>query len=96
MSVTPDSVQELLNSADYGDRLKGIIQLRQLDSKVAFKMIKPLIEDENTRVRYAAVSLMDTIGHHNLSESLELLKNRLFQDSEFDVKSAAADAIGGL
>lgn len=96
MSVTPDSVQQLLNSEDFGDRLKGIIQLRQLDSSLAFKMVKPLVKDENTRVRYAAVSFLDSVGHHNISECLELLKDRLFQDSEIDVKSAAADAIGGL
>lgn len=96
MSITPESVQQLLNSEDYGDRIRGINQLRQLDSEVAFEMIKPLVNDNNARIRYAAVSQLDTLGKHDLETSLELLRDRLYNDPEIDVKAAAADAIGGL
>jgi HEAT repeat protein len=96
MSITPESVQQLLNSADYGDRLKGINQLRQLEPKLAWEMIQPLLADNNARIRYAAVSQLDPLGKQDLDKALELLRDRLFHDTEYDVKAAAADAIGGL
>lgn len=96
MSVTPESVQELLNSEDYGDRIKGVNQLRQLDPKRAFEMIKPIVTDKNTRVRYAAVSQLDTLGTQDLDAALNLLRDRLWNDPEVDVQAAAADALGGL
>jgi len=96
MSVTPESVKTLLDSDNFGDRIKGINQLRQLEVKTAFEMVLPVISDPNTRVRYAAVSQLDTLGVENKQESLEILRDRLFNDPEPDVKAAAADAIGGL
>lgn len=96
MTITPESVQQLLNSENTGDRFQGINQLRQLETKIAFEMIQPLLQDKNARVRYAAVSQFDTLGTEDLALSLELLRDRLWNDSEADVKAAAADAIGGL
>lgn len=96
MSVTPESVQQLLNSEDIGDRIRGLNQLRQLDKAVAFKMVQPVITDRNTRVRYSAVSQLDTLGQQDLQTSLQLLRDRLLNDPEPDVKAAAADAIGAL
>lgn len=96
MAINPDSVKQLLDSEDFGDRIRGINQLRQLDPQVAFELVKPLVKDPNTRVRYAAVSQFDTIGHENLAESLAILKDVLYNDPEADVQAAAADAIGGL
>jgi HEAT repeat protein len=95
MTVTPESVQTLLASADLGDRLRGVNQLRELDPAVAFGMVTGPIADGNTRVRYAAVSMMDTVGHVDPARSLEILRGSL-QDPEYDVQAAAADAIGGL
>lgn len=94
--MTPDSVQQLLNSDDYGDRLSGVNQLRQLDPAIAFEMIQPLIVDSHARVRYSAVSQMDTLGSQDLQVSLELLRDRLRTDKELDVRAAAADAIAAL
>lgn len=94
--MTPDSVQQLLDSEDYGDRLSGVNQLRQLDPTMAFKMIQPLVVDSHARVRYSAVSQMDTLGGQDLQRSLELLRDRLQKDSELDVRAAAADAIAAL
>ena len=96
MSVTPESVKQLLNSEDYGDRISGVNQLRQLDKAAAFELVQPIIKDNNTRVRYAAVSQMDSLGDLDLKLSLELLRDRLYNDPEADVQAAAADAIGAL
>ena len=96
MDITPESVTDLLNSEDFGERIRGLNQLRQIDPETAFKMIQPLITDNNTRVRYAAVSQLDTLGLNDKATSLELLRDRLFNDPEPDVQAAAADAIGGL
>ncbi|MDJ0688691.1 MAG: HEAT repeat domain-containing protein [Xenococcaceae cyanobacterium MO_188.B32] len=96
MSITPESVQQLLKSEDFGDRIKGLNHLRTMDPGVAFELIKPMVKDKNTRVRYAAVSQFDTLGHQDLVASLEILRDRLYNDPEPDVQAAAADAIGGL
>jgi HEAT repeat protein len=96
MSITPESVQILLNSDDFGDRIRGINQLRHLDLNIAFALLKPLLTDNNVRVRYAAVSQLDTIGQADLNESLALLRDRLYNEPEIDVQAAAADALGGL
>lgn len=96
MSITPESVQELLNSEDFGERIRGLNQLRQIDPKTAFDLVQPMITDKNTRVRYAAVSQLDTLGVTDKVTALELLRDRLFNDPEADVQAAAADAIGGL
>ncbi|MEL6501157.1 MAG: HEAT repeat domain-containing protein [Cyanobacteria bacterium J06623_1] len=96
MSITPESITDLLNSEDFGERIRGLNQLRQIDLKTAFEMVQPLITDENTRVRYAAVSQLDTLGVNDKDAALKLLRDRLFNDPEPDVQAAAADAIGGL
>lgn len=96
MSYSSESVQQLLNSEDYGDRIKGINQLRQLDPPTAFKLIQPLVTDVNARIRYAAISQLDPLGNEDLNTTLAILRDRLFNDSESDVRAAAADAIGGL
>jgi HEAT repeat protein len=95
MTVTPESVHALLSADSLGDRLRGVNQLREIEKSIAFDLVQTPIQDKNTRVRYAAVSLMDTIGDVDLAKSLEVLRNCL-QDPEYDVKSAAADALGGL
>jgi HEAT repeat protein len=96
MSITPESVQELLNSDDFGNRLSGVNQLRQLDPAVAFELIQPVVGDRNVRVRYAAVSQLSTLGQQNLPLALEILRRCLLEDPEADVQSAAADSIGAL
>jgi HEAT repeat protein len=92
MSVTPESVQELLNSEDFGQRLSGVNQLRQLDPA----MIQPVVMDRNVRVRYAAVSQLSTLGHQNLTLAQEILLRSLLEDPEMDVQAAAADSISAL
>ncbi|MBC6478597.1 MAG: HEAT repeat domain-containing protein [Hormoscilla sp. GM7CHS1pb] len=96
MTITPESVAKLLSSEDYGDRLKGLNQLRQVEEAIAFEMIQPLIVDNNVRIRYAAASQMAILGQQDLQKSLQILRDRLFNDPETDVKAAAADALGAL
>jgi HEAT repeat protein len=96
MSITPESVSELLRSENFGDRIRGLNQLRQLEPEIAFELIEPMATDNNTRVRYAAISQFDTLGNANLPKALEILRDRLVNDPEPDVQAAAADAIGGL
>lgn len=96
MSVNPESVKELLSSENFGDRVRGVNQLRQLEPAIAFELVQPLVTDSNTRVRYGAVSQMDTLGHQDLQTALAILRDRLFNDEEPDVQAAAADALGAL
>jgi HEAT repeat protein len=96
MSITPESVQELLSSEDFGQRLSGVNQLRQLEPAIAFKLIQTAANDKSVRVRYAAVSQISTLGQQDPQAALELLRDRLLNDSEVDVQAAAADALGAL
>ncbi|MGB8699564.1 MAG: HEAT repeat domain-containing protein [Thermosynechococcaceae cyanobacterium] len=96
MSITPETVAQALQSPDLGDRLSAVNQLRVLPEAVAFEMLKDAIADSNSRVRYAAVSQLTSLGHVNLAETLAIVRDRLFYDTEIDVQAAAADAIGAL
>jgi len=96
MTITPESVQQLLGSENFGDRLRGINQLRQLEPAIAYELVQPAVIDSNTRVRYAAVSQMSSLGNQNRSAALEILRDRLLNDSEPDVQAVAADALAAL
>ncbi|OKH20036.1 phycobilisome degradation protein NblB [[Limnothrix rosea] IAM M-220] len=91
-----DSVQKLLSSEVFGDRISGLNKLRVFEPKDAFPLIQPLLKDKEARVRYAAVSQMDAVGVGFENEALALLRDALSNDPEIDVKAAAADAIAGL
>lgn len=96
MTSIPDSVQTQLTSDDYGDRLSALNSLRAVAPEAAFVGVLSLIKDPHVRVRYAAVSQMDSVGHVDPQQSLEVLRDRLINDPETDVRAAAADAIGAL
>jgi HEAT repeat protein len=91
-----ESIDLLINSENKGDRIKALNLVRGLKPAIAFGYIKQLITDNNTRVRYAAVSQLATLGSQDLAESLIILRDRLVNDPEPDVQAAAADAIGAL
>jgi HEAT repeat protein len=95
MTITPESVKELLASEDLGDRLRAVNQFRDLEPKAAFELLQTAITDPSTRVRYSAASQMDTLGGQDLPLSLNLLRN-LLNDKEPDVQAAAADCLGAL
>ncbi len=91
-----ESITDLINSEQKGDRIKALNLLRELEPAIAFSYIRQLVTDNNTRVRYAAVSQMATLGGEDLAASLTILRDRLVNDPEPDVQAAAADAIGAL
>jgi HEAT repeat protein len=97
MAVSPESVKQLLDSQDLGDRLRAMNQIRELEDKaIAFELVQVAIHDRNPRVRYSAVSQMDTLGGQDLNLSLNVLRDRLLNDPEPDVQAAAADCLGAL
>ncbi|OKH54727.1 phycocyanin alpha phycocyanobilin lyase [Calothrix sp. HK-06] len=95
MSVTPDTVKQMLSSEDLGDRLRAVNLIRDLEPGIGFELIQSALNDSNSRVRYSAVSQIDTLGSQDLDLSLSLLR-RMIQDPEPDVQAAAADCIGAL
>ncbi|MEM8502703.1 MAG: HEAT repeat domain-containing protein [Cyanobacteria bacterium P01_D01_bin.1] len=92
---TPEQIRPMISSENFGDRIKGINLLRNIKPDTAFELIQPLCKDSNTRVRYAAVSQISTLGKQDLDTALDLLKQAL-ADPEPDVQAAAADSIGAL
>ena len=97
MTVTPESIQQMLTSEDLGDRLRSVNYIRDLEDRaIAFELTQTAIKDRNARVRYSAVSLMDTLGEQDLTTTLNVLRDRLINDPEPDVQAAAADCIGAL
>jgi HEAT repeat protein len=96
MDITPESVRQLLSSSDLGDRLRAVNQLRQLPPSIAFELIQVACGDRDTRVRYAAMSQLSSLGRENLARSEQILRDRLLNDPEPDVQAAAADSLGGL
>lgn len=97
MSVSPESVRQLLSSEDLGDRLRAMNQIRELEDKAAaLELVQTGMGDRNARVRYSAVSQMDTLGGQDLNFSLNVLRDLLLNDPEPDVQAAAADCLGAL
>ncbi len=97
MSANSESIKQMLNSDDLGDRLRAVNQIRELeDTKIAFELVQIATKDRNARVRYSAVSQMDSLGGQDLQLSLELLRDHLLNDPEPDVQAAAADCLGAL
>jgi HEAT repeat protein len=95
MSVSAESVKELLSSENLGDRLRAVNQIRELEPKTGLELVQIAIADKNSRVRYSAVSQMDTLGNQDLNFSLQILRE-LLKDPEADVQAAAADCLGAL
>jgi HEAT repeat protein len=95
MSITPESVKQLLGSEDLGDRLRAVNQIRDLEPAIAFELIQTGVGDSNSRVRYSAVSQLDVLGTQDLQLSLNILRE-LLNDPEPDVQAAAADCLGAL
>ncbi len=96
MSPTPESVKQMLSSQDLGDRLRAVNLVRQLEPSIGYELIQTAINDSNSRVRYSAVSQLDTLGNENIDLTLNVLRDRLFNDPEADVQAAAADCLGAL
>ncbi|MDB9537172.1 HEAT repeat domain-containing protein [Dolichospermum planctonicum CS-1226] len=95
MAVSADTIKTLLNSENLGDRLRAVNQIRELEPHIGLELIQIAIGDSSARVRYAAVSQMDTLGKQDLPLSLTILRG-LLNDPEADVQAAAADCLGAL
>jgi HEAT repeat protein len=95
MSVSADTIKELLSSDNLGDRLRAVNQIRELEPQVGLELIQIAIGDKNSRVRYSAVSQLDTLGTQDLDLALQILR-QLLNDPEADVQAAAADCLGAL
>jgi HEAT repeat protein len=91
-----ESITALVNSESKGDRIKALNLVRDIEPALAYGYIKQLVQDKDTRVRYAAVSQLASLGMEDLVESSAILRDRLVNDPEPDVQAAAADAIGAL
>ncbi|MGD1904991.1 MAG: phycobilisome degradation protein NblB [Leptolyngbyaceae cyanobacterium] len=96
MSPTPETVQALLNSDDFGERLRGVNQIRTLETAIASELLQKAATDQNTRVRYAAISQLANLEGVDGAALLPMLRNTLVNDPEPDVQAAAADALGAL
>ncbi|MFB2979442.1 phycobilisome degradation protein NblB [Microseira sp. BLCC-F43] len=96
MTITPESVRELLCSTNLGDRIRGVNHLRQLERAIAFELVQTAIKDSNPRIRYAAVSQLDSLGEQDLPTAYTILRDRLLNDPETDVQAAAADCLAAL
>lgn len=94
--VTVEELNQLIGSADWGDRIKAINMARELSGDDALPLLSTLATDANTRVRYAAVSQIGTLDLSDKGVPLPLLKDRLETDPEVDVRAAAAAALGDL
>ena len=93
--MTPEQIRQMLSAENFGDRIKAINQLRDIDPAEAFRLIQPLCDDPNARVRYAAVSQIATLGEQDKATAYKVLTASL-GDPEADVQAAAADALGAL
>jgi HEAT repeat protein len=91
-----EAITALVNSDNKGDRIKALNLLRDIEPAAAYGYLIQLVADKDTRVRYAAVSQLASLGGQDLAQSATILRDRLVNDPEPDVQAAAADAIGAL
>ena len=96
MVISLEQIKKQLASDDLGQRLRAINLLRDQDPAIAFELIQTVISDSSSRVRYAAVSQLSTLGNQDKEVTLTLLRGALYHDPEADVQAAAADSIGAL
>ncbi|MBW4698432.1 MAG: HEAT repeat domain-containing protein [Aphanocapsa lilacina HA4352-LM1] len=88
-----ETPEEKLASPNLGDRLSAVGSLRDVPAERSVALLVKAAQDDNARVRYAAVSLL---GQKEDPSVLGLLRTLLTSDPEFDVRAAAAAALGDL
>jgi HEAT repeat protein len=96
MTTNFKSLQEQLRSEDLGDRLRALNEGRKLDLDERFELVCMATNDTKARIRYDATSQLASVGTCDLQAALDILCDRLLNDSESDVRAAAADSIGAL
>ncbi len=89
---------ELLGSQDLGERLRAVNKARELSPPESLTLLQQAVADENARVRYAAISQLGTLAAKGIDPAtlLPILQQSLREDPEFDVRAAAAAALGDL
>jgi HEAT repeat protein len=93
---SPDQLKTLLNSADLGDRLYAVNQTRHHPEPIKLELLAQAVTDPNARVRYAAISQLGVMHPDDITPLFRLLQHTLKTDSEYDVRAAAAAALGDL
>jgi len=88
MSVTPESVKQMLSSEDLGDRLRAVQSNTRTGTTIAFELSKAINEQCS-----GPLSAKWIRWRQDLST---VLTDRLFNDPEPDVQAAAADCLGAL
>ncbi|MGD1849470.1 MAG: HEAT repeat domain-containing protein [Cyanophyceae cyanobacterium] len=96
MSPKAEALRSRLETGELGDRLVAVNEVRELPPEEGFELLQVAIADSNARVRYSAVSQFDTVGTADVTKTEALLRDRLLNDGEMDVKAAAADCLGAL
>ena len=94
--MTPEAIRSALQSDNLGDRLRAVNDIRTLPAAEGLTLVELAAADQNPRVRYAAISQLDSCGTADRDRAAVLLRDRLSHDSEADVQAAAADALGAL
>ncbi|MDX1978442.1 MAG: HEAT repeat domain-containing protein [Pseudanabaenaceae cyanobacterium bins.68] len=96
MTVTLASLKQKLQEAELGDRLRVMGEARILPLDQRFELACLAKDDVNARIRYDAISQLSSLGHQDLGKALTVLRDRLLNDPETDVRAAAADSIAAL
>jgi len=81
----------MLSSENLGDRLRAVNQIRELEPAIAFELVQTAINDRNARVRYSAVSQMDTRRTGFINRFDRVARSSL--TTQPDVQAAAADCL---
>jgi len=74
MSVTPESVKQMLSSEDLGDRLRAVNQIRELEPAIAFELVQ---QPSMTAMLASGTPLPKWMGGQDLSTALTVLRDRL-------------------
>jgi HEAT repeat protein len=96
MSTTLADLKQKLLSAELSDRMRVMGEGRALSIAERFELACLAKNDVNARIRYDAISQFSSLGQQDLGLSLEILRDRLLNDPETDVRAAAADSIAAL
>jgi len=94
MSVTPESVKQMLSSEDLGDRLRAVNQIRELEPAIAFELVK---QPSMTAMLASGTPLSAKWIRwaDRFINRFDRVARSLFNDPEPDVQ-AAADCLGAL
>ncbi|KAK4538239.1 hypothetical protein CDCA_CDCA16G4264 [Cyanidium caldarium] len=92
-----DEIAVRLQSESPGERARGVHLLRYLEDPDRFNTLMNMLEDVDSQVRYAAVTLFATVGGYDRQRTkeamLQVLRN---EQEEATVRAGASDTLGAL